>query len=117
MFIQNIRQTHSCSKEIRVYSQIEQKVEMQDKLVPLRARDQSRPQSTFPLLLAGLEGWAAEGQQLSVCLSQRTAPSFSDRHCLPRWHLPPQRCSRMATHLSPSRDKYLPMLMLSCNAH
>lgn len=69
MFIQSIRQTHSRTKEIRVYSQIEQKVEMQDKLVPLRAHDQSRPQSTFPLLLSVLEDWAADGQELSICLS------------------------------------------------
>lgn len=76
MFIQSIRQTHSCTKEIRVYSQIEQKGEIQDELVPLRARDQSRPQSTFPLLLAVLEDWAADGQELSVCPSRRADPSF-----------------------------------------
>lgn len=52
----------------------------------------------------------------SSCLCQRAAPSFPDGHCLPRRHPPLQRCSCMAAHPSPSREKYLPMLMLSFNA-
>lgn len=87
MFIQSIRQTYSDTKEIRVYSQIEQKVEIQDKLVPLRARDQIRPQSTFPLLLAVLEGWSVDGQQLSLCPGGLLPPSPVDAACPDGIHL------------------------------
>lgn len=87
MFIQSIRQTHSHTKEIRVYSQIEQKVEIQDKLLLLRALDERHPQSTFPLLLAVLEGWAAAGQLLSVCPGGLCHPSPMDMACQGGIHL------------------------------
>lgn len=115
MFIQSNRQTHSHTKEIRVYSQIEQKVETQDKLVPLRAHDQSHSQSTFPLLLALLESWAADGQQLSVCPGGLLPPSPKDTACPGGIHLCRDAPAWPLT-LSPSREKYLPMLMFSFNA-
>lgn len=120
MFIQSIRQTHSRTKEIRAYSQIEQKVEMQDKLVPLRAHDQSHPQSTFPLLLAVLEDWAADGRELSVCLScclsLQEGCSFLLRQMLLA-QAASTSVEMLLYDLSPSQEKYLSMLMLSCNAH